>query len=146
MARWLTQQLHRRVESSQILLFPEVADPADCTITRTGREPIGATSLSLRCPAHALPQLVLLNFPADVAASHAFNLSTGASRNVPPLVRTGAALSADWRTDTLHAQLPVVALDSGAAGDEIRVRITQTNRIMRARILSAHTVTIVAGA
>ena len=50
---------------------------------------------------------------------------------------------ADWRTAFLHAELPVVALDSGAAGAEIRVRIPSTNRIMRARILSAHTVAIV---
>ena len=59
------------------------------------------------------------------------------------MVRAGATLQADWRTDFLHAELPVVALDAGAAGAEIRVRIPSTNRIMRARILSAHTVTIV---
>jgi flagella basal body P-ring formation protein FlgA len=65
----------------------------------------------------------------------------------PPIVRVGAALRADWRTDLLHAQLPVVALDSGAAGAEIRVRIANTNRILRARILDAKAVAItVAGA
>ena len=48
---------------------------------------------------------------------------------------------------SLHAQLPVVALDSGASGAEIRVRIVNTNRVLRARILSAQDVAIiVAGA
>ena len=61
----------------------------------------------------------------------------------PAIVRAGAALHADWSTAFIHAQLPVVALDSGAAGAEIRVRIPQSNRIVRARILSAHAVAIV---
>ncbi len=59
------------------------------------------------------------------------------------IVRAGAALTADWRTAFIHAQLPVVALESGAAGAEIRVRVPQTNRIVRARILSADAVAIV---
>jgi flagella basal body P-ring formation protein FlgA len=62
--------------------------------------------------------------------------------SVPPTVRVGAALQADWVTPSLHAQLPVVAIESGGAGDEIRVRVKDTNRIMHARILSAHTVSI----
>jgi flagella basal body P-ring formation protein FlgA len=61
----------------------------------------------------------------------------------PNIVHAGAALRADWRTDFIHAQLPVIALDSGAAGAEIRVRIPQTNRIVRARILGPHTVAII---
>jgi flagella basal body P-ring formation protein FlgA len=57
-------------------------------------------------------------------------------------VRAGATLEADWRTPALHAELPVVALDSGAAGAEIRVRIANTSRILRARILTARSVAI----
>jgi hypothetical protein len=151
-AVWLSQQLHRRVEASQILLSPETAALEGCTIVRSRPAPSGGTALSLRCPAHALNQLVLLNFsveaaPADLPASRATALPPNPRPRVSPIVRTGAALEADWRTDSLHAELPVVALDSGAAGAEIRVRIASTNRIMRARILTAHTVTIiVAGA
>ncbi len=61
----------------------------------------------------------------------------------PPLVRAGTPLHADWRTSTLHAELPVIALDSGAGGAEIRVRVSHTSRIFRARVLSAHSVAIV---
>jgi hypothetical protein len=147
-ALWLSRYLHRQVEASQILLSPEVATMEGCTITRSRPGPIGATALSLRCPAHVLPQLLLLNISinaasADHPVSRATALSPKAPPKDPPIVRAGATLQADWRTDFLHAELPVVALDAGAAGAEIRVRITRTNRIMRARILSAHTVTIV---
>lgn len=69
--------------------------------------------------------------------------SPGTPAASPNIVRAGAALTADWRTAFIHAQLPVVALQAGAAGAEIRVRIRQTNRIVRARILSADTVAIV---
>jgi hypothetical protein len=101
---------------------------------------------------------VLLHLPAD-AASSTGPISANPPRNpsqdsphelavkVPAIVRAGAALRADWRTASLHAQLPVVALDSGASGAEIRVRIVNTNRVLRARILSAQDVAIiVAGA
>jgi hypothetical protein len=151
-ALWLSQQLHRPVEASQILLSPETTALEGCTIARYRPVPIGGTALSLRCPAHALPQLLLLNFSvqaagADPPASRRAALPPNLQRKISPIVRAGAALQADWRTDALHAELPVVALDSGAAGAEIRVRIASTNRIMRARILTAHTVTIiVAGA
>jgi hypothetical protein len=141
-AQWLTRQLHRKVEASQILVFPEVDNLEGCTVGRPQREPTGTTSLSLHCPAHVLPQLVLLKFPVKFDELSQLTAS-GSLHKVPPIVRAGAALSADWRTDSLHAQLPVIALDSGAVGGEIRVRIAQTNRIMRARILSAHNVTIV---
>lgn len=144
-ALWLSGQLHRQVESSQILRSPEAATLEGCTITRSRPVSIGATALSLRCPAHALPQLLLLNFSipatsANLPASRA----TAPPPKDPPIVRAGATLQADWRTGSLHAELPVVALDSGAAGAEIRVRIANTNRIMRARILTTHAVTIVA--
>lgn len=161
-AVWLSQQLHRPVEPAQILLVPRTGSLEGCTITRMRPAPTGATALSLRCPAHVLPQLVLLKIPLDADANLASNpngLLSGvrpgvvpntmpgalrhAAPNTPPLVRAGAALEADWRTPVLHAELPVVALDSGAAGAEIRVRIAQGIRVLRARILTAHTVTIV---
>lgn len=135
-ALWLSQQLHRPIEASQILVSPVASALQGCTITRVRPVPTGATSLSLRCPAHVLPQLVLLNLSVAAAAPLAISA-------VPPIVRAGATLRADWRTDFMHAVLPVVAIDSGAAGAEIRVRVANTSRIMRARILSAHTVTIV---
>jgi hypothetical protein len=188
-ALWLSRQLHRPVEASQILVFPPDTALEGCTITRARHASIGATALSLRCPALALPHLVLLHLPADAASStdqisetpsqdspHGLdrfqsrcvpgvphicrsqqmwvrrgsaytNPATTIAVKFPPIVRAGAALRADWRTASLHAQLPVVALDSGASGAEIRVRIVNTNRVLRARILSAQDVAIlVAGA
>jgi hypothetical protein len=162
-ALWLSKHLHRPVEASQVLASPEGALEG-CTIARAHAVPTGATSLSLRCPDYALPQLVLLNLPDTdgvifgvplVATGAASDKSQNESRSISskiktekasPLVRAGAKLQADWRTPFLHAEMPVVALDSGVAGAEIRVRVADSSRIMRARILTAHTVSIVAGA
>lgn len=158
-ALWLSRQLHRSVEASQILVSPPGTALEGCTITRTRHASIGATALSLRCPALALPHLVLLHLSIDAAAGISANPSPSASPNkpprhpshdsppgpavkVPPIVRAGAVLRADWRTASLHAQLPVVALDAGVSGAEIRVRIVNTNRVLRARILSAQDVAI----
>ncbi len=149
-ALWLSHQLHRQIEASQILVFPQASALEECTITRARRASTGATALSLRCPTLALPQLVLLHLSIDDTApgaewklhdtSHGVR---GSLLKAPPIVRVGAALRADWRTDSLHAQLPVVALDSGAAGAEIRVRIANTNHILRARILDAKAVAVI---
>ncbi len=132
-ASWLSQQLHRTIEPAQILVFPETFALDGCTIIRQQVTPMGATSLSLRCPAHILPQLVLLKLPIAPSAPLP-----------PPVVQAGSTLQADWRTDSMRASIQVVALDSGAAGAEIRVRVARTNRILRARILSAHNVAIIA--
>ena len=153
-AAWLTQQLHQQVEPAQILVVPESDSLEGCTILRVRPAPTGATSLSLRCPAHILPQLVLVKISFDAvpegilasASAHsprASVLAKTAAPKTPPLVRAGAALEADWRTPALHAELPVVALDSGAAGSEIRVRVAHGVRVLRARILTAHSVAIV---
>ena len=143
------------VEPAQILIVPESDSLEGCTILRVRPAPTGATSLSLRCPAHALPQLVLLKTSFDavpegiIAGASAHSPSrirpgaNAAAPKTPPLVRAGAALEADWRTPALHAELPVVALDSGAAGAEIRVRVAHGVRVLRARILTAHSVAIV---
>ena len=189
---WLSQQLHRPVEASQILLAPEAAALEGCAIARARLASTGATALSLHCPAPTLPHLVLLDLspissggphpstgrpysPPGGSYSPSFGEcgeqrkggpyppgarsrsgvdcgvpgceAVGECGNQPPapkIVRAGAALRADWRTEFIHAQLPVVALDSGAVGAEIRVRIPQTNRIVRARILSANAVAIIA--
>jgi hypothetical protein len=101
-AAWLSQQLQRGVQPSQILLAPPANTLQGCTITRTRLALTGATSLSLRCPAHNLPQLVLLNLPR-APVSHPPSLL---SSPIAPIVRAGAALNADWRTSILHAQLP----------------------------------------
>ena len=168
---WLSQQLHRPLESSQILLAPDAATLQGCSIARARRTPTGATAFSLLCPAPALPHLVLLDLSStDMAAPHppvagecakqhtaeggphppsfgecgVHQALASAPAPSPNIVRAGAALRADWRTEFIHAQLPVVALDSGAAGAAIRVRIPLTNRIVRARILSASTVALIA--
>jgi len=141
-AAWLSRQLHQPLQASQILLAPQAAGLDGCTIARTRRAPTGATAISLRCPAPSLPSLVLLDLPLAVGESETQHKAI-TSRATSNIVRAGAALRADWHTTFVHAQLPVVALDSGAAGAEIRVRIPQTNRIVRARILSAKAVSII---
>ncbi len=151
-ASWLTAQLHVRVEPAQILTIPGSGSLEGCAILRARSTPTGATSLSLRCPTHVLPQLVLLKIPFDAVPAnlnasapspHASAAPKTVAPKAPPLVRAGAALEADWRTPVLHAELPVVALDSGAAGAEIRVRIAHGVRILHARVLTAYSVTIV---
>ena len=133
-AVWLSQQLHQPVEVSQILVSPAITSLAGCTVTHIRSAQHAATSLSLHCPAHVLPQLVLLKLSLAP-------LSTPAATSI---VRAGDALRADWRTDSMHAELDVVAMDAGAVGAEIRVRIAHSNRILRAHILSARSVRIVA--
>jgi hypothetical protein len=135
-ALWLSQQLHSQIEASQVLVSPGAAALEGCVITRARPAQTGATSLSLRCPERILPQLVLLNISVD-AAPHI-------PAAPPPIVRAGATLHADWRTESMHAEIPVIAIDSGALGAEIRVRIARSDRIIRARILGAHIVSIVA--
>ena len=137
-ARWISGRLHRTVKASEVLVSPEDNTLEGCTITKVRPVPLGATALSLRCPAHALPQLVLLKLSVDAdsgALTTASAQSPKASPKVPTIVRAGAALHADWRTASLHAELPVVALDSGASGTEIRVRVAGSNHVMRARSL-----------
>jgi hypothetical protein len=155
-ALWLTGQLHRPVEPAQILIVPESGTFDGCSILRARPAPTGGTSLSLRCPDHLLPQLVLLKIPLDTVSvnmpaagpshptgpSHPSATPKPAAPKAPPLVRAGAALEAYWRTPALHAEFPVVALDFGAAGSEIRVRIAHGVRVLRARILTAHSVAI----
>ena len=55
---------------------------------------------------------------------------------VPRCRRTGAP--------TRCTPIPVVALDPGVAGAEIRVRIVRGVRVLRARILTARAVAILA--
>jgi hypothetical protein len=143
-ALWLSLQLHRPVTASQVLVSPSPEVLAGCAILRTRSTSVGAIALSLRCQAQSLPQLVLLALPVEFASPHAAALPPAGAPAVPPIVRAGAELRADLRTANLHAELPVVALASGAVGAEIRVRISRSNRILRARILGAHSVSIVA--
>lgn len=143
MASWLSQQLHQPVDALQVLSAPAASSLDGCLITRLRTVVTGNTALVLRCPAHPLPQLVLLRLAHDI--SRDTNLASAAPlhRLFPPLVRAGTTLHADWRTPALHAELPVIALDSGAHGAEIRVRVSHSSRILRARILNAHNVAIV---
>jgi hypothetical protein len=140
MAEWLSQQFHRSIAPSQVLVAPAGGSLEGCAVTNMRIVPTGATSLRLLCPAYSLPQLVLLNLSSDSAAlPHAAPQHTAV---IAPTVRAGAVLQADWRTSALHATLPVVAIESGSTGGQIRVRVANTSRVMHARILSAHTVAI----
>ncbi|HVJ05300.1 MAG TPA: flagella basal body P-ring formation protein FlgA [Candidatus Saccharimonadales bacterium] len=150
-AQWLSQQLNHPITASQVLTSPNATALEGCSVTRTRPTHYGRTSLSMRCPAHALPQLVLLDADVSLASSRVAARARVASPEgariarptVLPIVRTGSALRADWRTDNMHALLDVIAMDSGDTGAEIRVRISHTNRVMRARILNAHAVSII---
>ncbi len=136
---WLSQQFQRRVDASQVLAAPADDSLDGCVITRVRATITGATLLRLRCPLHPLPQLILLHLSLD---SPTFRAAIPCPK-VAPMVRAGTVLQAYWRTPQLHAQLPVIAIESGAAGGEIRVRVANTTRIMRARIVNAHTAAIV---
>jgi hypothetical protein len=145
-ALWLSRQIHQPVAASQLLVAPTITELDGCSVMPARSSLVGTTALALHCPGEALPQLALLSFPValpDQPSTPPASAAHHALLRVPPIVRAGAALNADWRTAYIHAQLPVVALDSGAAGEEIRVRLTHSNRILRARILGAHTVSIV---
>lgn len=139
-AAWLSHQLHRSVDVSQILAAPVGNSLEGCAITHVRPAATGDTSLVLRCPAYPLPQLVLLHL--SLGAPTLPTVVAHRTTATTPMIRAGMALRADWRTAALHAQLPVVALDSGANGAEIRVRVANTSRIMRARVISAHAVSI----
>ncbi len=110
--------------------------------------PKGLTSLSISCPAHVLPQLVLLDISEAPNANRHTRPSAIALHNASPMasspiVRSGATLRADLRTDSMHAPLNVIAMESGAAGSEIRVRAPKSTRVLRDLILTAHTATII---
>jgi hypothetical protein len=137
---WLSQQLQRRVDASEVLAAPADDSLEGCVITRVRATITGATLLRLRCPLHPLPQLILLHLflnPSTLRAAIARPKIAPA-----PMVHAGSVLQAYWRTSQLNAQLPVVAIESGVAGGEIRVRVANTTRIMRARIVNAHTAAI----
>lgn len=126
----------------------------------------GATAVSLRCNSQTLPQLLLVTVPVAELNPTATaeqseeqqhlqggSASAGQKTNGPPraapnnraskLVHPGTHLQANWRMQDLRARLTVVALDGGEVGDEIRVRIVAGQRVLRARIVDAHTVNIV---
>lgn len=140
LAAWLSQQLQRPVSASQILLSPQTGALEGCTIGRPRASLSRTTSLSLRCPSLALPQLIVLNISDQPATSPA--TSSSPSRTTNPVVRRGATLNADWRTTTFHAQIPATAIDAGAAGDEIRIRIAHCNRVLRALVVDARHVSV----
>jgi hypothetical protein len=141
MAAWLSQQLHQPVDASQVLSAPDAPSLDGCSIMHLRAAATGGIALTLRCPTYPLPQLMLLRLSANIPRSPI--ASPTALQHHTPLVRAGDALHADWRTSALHAELPVVALDCGTDGAEIRVRVSHSNRILRARILNAHNVAIV---
>jgi hypothetical protein len=168
-AAWLTHQFNRPISPAQILAAPE-ASLEGCIITRLRPAITGATALSLRCPGQSLSQLLLLDLSPDAAKTstascrsasglqppsfgdcgataqrdaHHPSVSRKSAATLPPIIRAGASLQADWRTPSLHAELPVVALDSGPIGAEIRVRVAHSDRVFRAHILTANSVTII---
>lgn len=145
MAEWLGSQLHRPITATQILSTPEAKELDGCKITGSNRAATGGTAISLRCSAFALPQLVLVEQPLEgLAGGGAARALPVRKSATPPVVRAGTRLHADWRSGALHMQLPVIALEPGAEGAEIRVRIENGSRVLRARIVAAQQVSIIA--
>jgi hypothetical protein len=173
-ALWLSEQLHHPIEAAQILLAPDSPlEGCTITRARrsaTGATALTLRCPTSRLP-HLLlltgaPHLPHLADAAPSSSPHQpmgcpHTPAVGACGAQPcvgaphlpyladaglcsPIVHAGTTLTADWHTDFIHARLPVVALDSGSAGAEIRVRIPQTRRIVRARILGPHAVAILA--
>ena len=146
-AAWLTAELHQPITAQQVRSAPEIASFADCRIARIASALTGGSSIELRCAPAAPRQIVLVNLdlppaedgPAVIRSRRAPR--TGATRE-RPLIHAGARLQADWHTDAMHAVLPVVALQAGGGGEEIRVRLRGGKRIYHARIMSAQSVEI----
>lgn len=136
-AAWLSGELHLPVTAQQIRSAPELASFDGCKIRRAAAAATGGTSLELRCPEAALPQILLVAIAPPRAKSNPV-----AARSTRPLIRAGTRLQADWRTPAMHAVLPVVALEAGTDGAEIRVRLAGGQRIYRALVISAHSVKI----
>jgi hypothetical protein len=153
-AEWLSAQLETAIEPAQLLAWPEAPGLDGCRITRLRAAATGGMALSLRCPAMRLPHSILLRLAPEQAQavlhSPAAALRTVsaqralAAARVQPLVRSGAAVRALWQGGALRFRLPVIALDSGAAGAEIRVRNPIGGPALRARIVSAGEVLLLA--
>lgn len=132
-AAWLSQQLGHPLAAQQVVSTPALESYDGCRIQRQRTTAMGGTSMEVRCPGAALPQLVLLS--VRLAPPPAAPLA----RPVHPLVRAGAHMQAHWATPSMRVLLPAVALDAGSPGAEIRIRVAGGKRILRARIISAHT-------
>ncbi len=142
-AAWLSAELHRPVAAQQVRSAPEIASFTGCRLSRISAAQTGGSSIELRCAPPALRQIVLVDlaFP-QAGATRPDNITSSGAHRARPLVRAGARLRADWRTPSMHAVLPVLALEPGADGAEIRVRLTGGKRIYHARVLNAHAVEI----
>jgi hypothetical protein len=141
-ALWLTEQLHDSVLPSQLLRWPALATPESCAIVRVQAASTGLTALTLRCSELTLPQLALVAL-RSAAASPDRSAATAPRQQKAHLVHAGSRLRAELRTAAMHAELPVVALEAGESGEEIRVRVFGSARVLHARILGAHEVAIV---
>lgn len=87
--------------------------------------------IELRCaqPRHCIPTLAMLN----IAAPQLFE-GTSVRRQLPILVRAGEHRSLLSDFGTLRFTEPVICLQSGHAGQVIRVRITGTRKLKLAVI------------
>jgi Chaperone for flagella basal body P-ring formation len=141
-ARWLSQQLQRNIVATQVLSVPRISSFDGCSVDRVRTAITGSTEVEVRCAELLFPQVLLVEFDG---------LQTVEKHSLPPvqprkfpLVRAGSRLQADWRAPAMHATIPVIALDSGERGAEIRVRLEGSARVLlHARVLNAHTVEII---
>jgi hypothetical protein len=141
-AVWLAEQLHGSVLPSQLLRWPALATPESCAIVRVQTASTGLTAITLRCSELTLPQLALVDLRA-AAASLGRSAAAAPLRQKAHLVHAGSRLRAELRTAAMHVELPVVALEPGESGEEIRVRVSGCTRVLHARIVGAHEVAIV---
>ena len=147
-AHWLSQQLHTEIAASQIISAPAAAELEGCAVANTKPTQTGAIAVAVRCDAPRLPRLILLGQGAVQSTEssrpqpkpHASARTT--TNQAQPMVRQGSLLEARWISASLRLHVPVVAIEAGNTGEEIRVRVRNANRILHARIVDAHTVTI----
>lgn len=148
MAQWLTAQTGQAILPVELLMYPKTGDLTGCQAT--GLRGVGAhrSELRLHCPGMALPQLVVINRTTDEHAPQpraATPVTATARKKHTALVRSGARLEAELRTDGMRALMPVVAMEDGDAGQTIRVKVPGNGRTMHAQLVNAHSALIVTG-
>ncbi len=82
---------------------------------------------------------------AEAATAGAARNMAGKQRNVMPLVRRGDKVVVVVQCGAVEVRAQGYCQGQGGAGDAVMVRITGTNRLLEARVVTAHEVAAVVG-
>jgi hypothetical protein len=148
MAQWLTAQTGQTILPEELLMYPKTADLTGCQAAGLHGVGVHRSELRMHCPGMALPQLVVINRTTGEHASQTKTATLGPTiirAKHTALVRSGAHLEAELRTDGMRALMPVVAMEDGDAGQTIRVKVPGNGRTMHANLVDAHSALIVNG-